>query len=377
MLDPAVYLENLTDAGIGFFAGVPDSLLKQICSCITDKLDAKDHIIAANEGAATGLAIGYHIATGKIPLVYMQNSGLGNVVNPVLSLASSEVYGIPMLMLIGWRGEPNIKDEPQHVHQGRVTEAMLESMDVPTVVLSDDPKTAQKQTAEAAALAVKTNNPVAILVRKGTFGSYSPKQAKPVIELELEREEAIIAAASLVEDDGAIVCTTGMPSRELFEYRARTGGRHEKDFLTVGGMGHASQIAMGIALNSPERPIYCFDGDGASLMHMGSLAISGTSGLGNLIHIVFNNGAHESVGGQPTVAFKINLPEIARACGYASAVSVDNLTGLKTEITKAQEIDAPTFIEIKVLPGHRDDIGRPTTTPAGNKASLMAFLSGK
>ncbi|NVK56715.1 MAG: phosphonopyruvate decarboxylase [Alteromonadaceae bacterium] len=372
MLKPENYLNDLTNAGIEFFAGVPDSLLKQICACITDKLPANNHIITANEGAAIGLAIGHHIATNGVPLVYMQNSGLGNIVNPVMSLASPEVYGVPMVMLIGWRGQPGIKDEPQHVHQGRVTEAMLASMEVPVWVLSKDPDTARNQTNEAVATARRLNAPVAILVEKGTFDSYSMSNEKPA--LTLKREDAIIAAAAQVEDNGVIVCTTGMPSRELFEYRAREAAGHQRDFLTVGGMGHASQIALGIALKQPSRPVYCFDGDGAALMHMGSLAVSGQSGCSNFVHIVLNNGAHESVGGQPTVAFKIDLPAIAKACGYVSAVSVDSIESLEQAMVEAKEAAGPSFVEVRVLPGHRSDIGRPTTTPAENKKALMKHL---
>lgn len=373
MLKPETFLSSLTDAGVSFFAGIPDSLLKQICACITEKLPVQDHIIASNEGAAVGLAIGHHIATGNVPLIYMQNSGLGNIVNPIMSLASNEVYAIPMLVMIGWRGEPGVKDEPQHVHQGRVTPATLDAMEMPYVVLSDDDAEARKQVIDAVEQARAGSMPVALLVRKGTFDTYSATRPA-MLDLTLEREQAIIQAASATQENAAIVCTTGMPSRELFEYRARAGGKHETDFLTVGGMGHASQIAMGIALKKPNRPIYCFDGDGASLMHMGSMAIVGNSGLSNFVHIVFNNGAHESVGGQPTVGFNINLTQIASACGYVSAVSVDTADAVGSAIAAAQSADGPAFIEIRVLPGHRADIGRPTTTPQQNKTALMGFL---
>jgi phosphonopyruvate decarboxylase len=372
MLDPKQYLDDLTDAGVTFFAGVPDSLLKQICACITDTLPKQNHTITANEGAAVGLAIGYHIATGGVPLVYMQNSGLGNIVNPVMSLASPEVYAVPMVFLVGWRGEPGKKDEPQHVHQGRVTEMMLGSMEIPTQVLSMDPSEARQQTQDAIRQAREQNAPVALLIQKGTFDSYEMESSQS--DMTLEREEAIIAAARTVEDNGTIVCTTGMPSRELFEYRAREQAGHHRDFLTVGGMGHASQIALGIAINRSDRPVYCFDGDGAALMHMGSMAISGQSGCSNFVHIVFNNGAHESVGGQPTVAFDLDLPAIATACGYVSSISVQTATALTDALEDARAADGPAFIEVLVRSGHRSDIGRPTTTPTENKAALIKHL---
>lgn len=372
MLSPESFLDSLQAGGVRFFAGVPDSLLKQICACITDRLDSEDHIITANEGAAIGLGIGYHIATGETPLVYMQNSGLGNVVNPLLSLASPEVYSIPMVLLIGWRGRPGIKDEPQHVHQGRVTEDMLGVMDIPVQVLGDDLKGAQANVDWAVSKAKDINGPVALLVKKGTFDSY--KMSIKSAAVPLEREEAIIKIAESLEENAAVVCTTGMPSRELFEYRARSGARHETDFLTVGGMGHASQIAMGIALQKKDRPVYCIDGDGAALMHMGSLAISGMSGANNFIHIIVNNGAHESVGGQPTVGMQVNFPDIARACGYASAVRVKTAVEIQAALETARNVRGPAFIEILVKTGHRADIGRPTTTPVQNKTALMAFL---
>ncbi len=373
MLDPQEYLNVLQDGGIHFFAGVPDSLLKNICACITDKLDKNDHIIAANEGGAVGLAIGHHLATGQVPLVYMQNSGLGNVVNPLMSLASPEVYGIPIVLMIGWRGRPGIKDEPQHVHQGRVTPDTLKAMDIDYTVLSDDINEATKQTNQAIQDAIANNCPVALLIPKGTFDGYKFNQNFP--KLTLEREDAIIKVASSMEGNAAVVCTTGMPSRELFEYRTRARGRHETDFLTVGGMGHASQIALGLALKQPSRTVYCIDGDGAALMHLGAMAISGNSGASNFIHIIVNNGAHESVGGQPTVGFAIDFPAIAKACGYKTAVSVNSLNDIEKQVTAAQLVDGPTFIEIRVKTGHRANIGRPTTTPAENKIAMMEFLT--
>ena len=277
-----------------------------------------------------------------------------------------------MVLLIGWRGRPGVKDEPQHVHQGRVTEDMLNVMDIPVQVLGDDLIAAQNNVNWAVSKAKEINGPVALLVKKGTFDSYN--MTVECADVPLEREEAIIKVAASIEDTAAVVCTTGMPSRELFEYRARTGARHETDFLTVGGMGHASQIAMGIALQQKDRPVYCIDGDGAALMHLGSLAISGMSGASNFIHIVVNNGAHESVGGQPTVGMKIDFPVIAQACGYASAIRVKTESELDAALIAARKTNGPAFIEVFVKTGHRSDIGRPTTTPVENKDALMAFL---
>ena len=372
MLCPTDYLRVLGDSGVTFFTGVPDSLLKEFCACVTVTLKPEDHLISANEGAAVGLAIGHYIGTGSLPLVYLQNSGLGNVVNPLLSLASPEVYGTPMLLMLGWCGEPGKKDEPQHVHQGRVMAKMLEDMDLPVVVLSEDMVEAEVQTKAAAQQARDINGPVALVVKKNTFDKYAAPEVEA--DLPLGREEAIIAAAETLEDNAAVICTTGMPSRELFEFRARNEAGHDRDFLTVGGMGHASQIALGLAMSQPARPIYCFDGDGAVLMHMGSMAITGQSNAKNLIHLVFNNGVHGSVGGQPTVGFNIDMPKIAIACGYASAQRVTNKKGLHSAITMARATDGVSFIEVQVRPGNRADIGRPTSTPEQNKVAMMKFL---
>ena len=268
MLAPSDYVRVLSNSGVTFFTGVPDSLLKEFCACVTTTVKQKDHVIAANEGASVGLAIGHYIGTGSLSLVYLQNSGLGNTINPLLSLASPEVYGIPMLLMLGWRGEPGNKDEPQHVHQGRVMTQMLEDMNVPVVVLSDQIVEAETQTRAAAKQAHEIKGPVAIIIRRNTFDKYASPRLD--IDLPMGREEAIIASAATLQDDAAVICTTGMPSRELFEYRARSEVGHHRDFLTVGGMGHASQIALGLAIAQPARPVYCFDGDGAALMHMGS-----------------------------------------------------------------------------------------------------------
>ena len=372
MLCPIDYLRVLGDSGVTFFTGVPDSLLKEFCACVTMTLKPEDHLISANEGAAVGLAIGHYIGTGSLPLVYLQNSGLGNAVNPLLSLASPEVYGTPMLLMLGWRGEPGKKDEPQHVHQGRVMVKMLEDMDLPVVILSDDMAQAEVQTKAAAQQARDINGPVALVVKKNTFDKYAAPKVEA--DLPLGREEAIIAATETLEDNAAVICTTGMPSRELFEFRACNEAGHHRDFLTVGGMGHASQIALGLAMAQPARPVYCFDGDGAALMHMGSMAIIGQSNTKNLIHLVFNNGVHGSVGGQPTVGFNIDMPKIAIACGYASAQRATNKKGLLSAITTARATDGVSFIEVQVRPGNRNGIGRPTSTPVQNKVAMMKFL---
>ena len=372
MINPSKFLTALRDMGVDFFSGVPDSLLKDFCACVSHELTETSHVITANEGAAIGLSIGHYLGTGQIPLVYMQNSGLGNIVNPLLSLASSEVYSTPMLLMIGWRGEPGVKDEPQHVHQGRVMLDMLKAMEIPFVILENRLEHAIEQVRETAKLSKEVGGPVAIVVRKGIFEKYSVSNQPS--DLSLSREAAVIAAAEVVNDKTAIVATTGMISRELFEYRANNKMGHHADFLTVGGMGHASQIALGLAMAQPSRPVFCFDGDGAALMHLGSMAISGQSKCKNLIHILFNNGVHASVGGQPTVGFKIDFCSIAQSCGYKNAVRVFDRQGIRNAILSSVNASAPSFIEIQTTPDNRKGIGRPTSGPRENKSELMKFL---
>jgi phosphonopyruvate decarboxylase len=372
MLQPSFFIGQLKAAGIDFFAGVPDSLLKNICAYITDNLPKEQNIIAANEGGAMGIAAGYHLSTGKIGVVYMQNSGEGNIINPLASLTDREVYNIPVLLLIGWRGRPGVHDEPQHVKQGKVTTGLLNTMGIDYSVLSKDETQAAKQIAAAVNHMTRTNEPYALVIEKDTFEAYT-LQSKVDSALTLSREEAIETVVEALPAEAAVVSTTGMISRELFEIRERRGEGHGHDFLTVGSMGHASQIALGIALQQKHRPVFCFDGDGASIMHMGNMAITAQMQPKNMVHVVFNNGAHDSVGGQPTVGLDIDLPAVARAVGYRQVCSVKTKDELRQALTAVAE--GPVFLEVQVRKGNRKDLGRPTTTPVQNKEALMAFLS--
>lgn len=369
-------VETLMDIiGSDFYTGVPDSQLKALCNCLmnTYGIDPKHHIIAANEGNCTALAAGYHLATGRIPVVYMQNSGEGNIINPVASLLNEKVYAIPMIFVVGWRGEPGVHDEPQHIYQGEVTVKLLEDMGISTFVIG-------KETTDDAVAAVMNDfrkdlaqgKDVAFVIRKGAL-SYDGK-----IEYKNDNKmirEDIIRHIVNVSGSDSIVSTTGKASRELFEIREANGQSHEYDFLTVGSMGHSSSIALGVALNKPERKIWCIDGDGAVLMHMGAMPVIGANAPKNLVHIVINNGAHETVGGMPTVASGVDLVAIARACGYPSAVSVDSFETLDQELENAKKRNMLSFIEVKCSIGARDNLGRPTTTALENKLAFMRGLS--
>ena len=373
MVRPEFFVNKLKGHSIDFYAGVPDSLLKNICAYITDNLPAEQNIIAANEGGAMGIAAGYHLATGKVPVVYMQNSGEGNIINPLASLTDKEVYNIPILLVIGWRGRPGVKDEPQHVKQGKVTTGLLNVMGINYAIFPKDEAEAAKQIKIAVDYMKATNECYALVIEKDTFDSYKLQNVE-VNDLTMTREEAIQKVAASIEDNACIVSTTGMISRELFEARTAWGQGHERDFLTVGSMGHASQIALGIALQKPERKVYCFDGDGSSLMHMGNMAITASMNCKNYVHVVFNNGAHDSVGGQPTVGLKIDLCGVAKAVGYKATYSVDTMEQLVTILPEVKDAKGPVLLQVCVKKGNRKDLGRPTTTPVQNKEALMEFL---
>lgn len=359
-----------------FFTGVPDSQLRALCDCLMHTLGVgQRHIIAANEGNAVALAAGYHLATGKTPVVYMQNSGIGNVINPVASLLHPRVYGIPCVFIVGWRGEPNVHDEPQHVYQGIVTEKLLNDMEIETFVLNaDTPREMLLDRLESWQPRLKQGHSVAIIVRKGALTT--DNKARYQNDNILLREN-IIRCVTDVSGKDIIVSTTGRASRELFEIRENKGQPHCYDFLTVGSMGHSSSIALGIALNKPKTKVWCLDGDGAALMHMGAMAVIGANHPANLVHMLLNNGAHETVGGMPTVANTMDFVAIATACGYAQAWRVQTLAELKGALYAAKAASCLTFLEVKTAIGARDDLGRPTTTPQQNKEDFMAYLNNE
>lgn len=397
MVNVESFVKLLEGSGVDFFTGVPDSLLKSFCAYVTDNC-GENHVIAANEGGAVGLAAGHYLATGRPSLVYMQNSGQGNAVNPLCSLADPDVYSIPMVLLVGWRGEPGVKDEPQHVKQGKVTVSLFETLGIPTEVLPDDEGAALDVARRMVERSRAESRPVALVVRKGLFAEYKLQNKKPNIA-ELKREDAIQAILESIGDEAVVVSTTGMISREVYETRERLGQGHSRDFLTVGSMGHASMIAMGIAKAQPNRKVYCLDGDGASIMQMGNLAIVGQSGCDNLTHIVFNNAAHDSVGGQPTVGGEIDFEKIAEDLGYnvlqspqnqyvnRDGIGVDEVaSGMKWLVNMAEQANQkrphyydelprkPNFILFKVAKGARKDLGRPKEPPQVNKALYMKTL---
>ncbi len=370
MVNTEAFYEYLLELGITKFYGVPDSLLKDICACITTRSMHSDHIISANEGNAIALASGSYLASGKPALVYLQNSGLGNTINPLLSLANEAVYKIPMLLMIGWRGEPHVHDEPQHVKQGELTLPLLETMGIKYLILSDDYK---KDLDHLYTLMEQESRPVALIIKKGTFSKFKlPVQDNPY---PIKREEALEIILKNISSKAVVVATTGKTSREIFELRNRLGQTHDSDFLTVGSMGHTSSIALGISLGT-SKTTYCIDGDGSMLMHLGAMGIVASNARSNYKYILINNGSHESVGGQPSIGFGIDISKILTGLGFKEVIEAKTSDEIEKGIRTLNAIDRSALV-IYTAQGSRDDLGRPTTTPEENKHELMKFIKGE
>jgi phosphonopyruvate decarboxylase len=378
MINPEQFYSSLSNHS-SFFTGVPDSLLKELNSVILDKHPSEKHIIAANEGISVSLGIGHFIATKEIAIVYIQNSGLGNIVNPIISLANKRIYGVPMLLIIGWRGEPGLKDEPQHITQGKIQEDLLKSLEIPYQIIDEYSDNYEGIIQESVSESYKLSNPLAILVRKNTFSEYdNPKDLNQGIQEKgiLTREAAINTILKRWSNtDSFFVGTTGKTSRELFELRAERGESHNRDFLTVGGMGHAISIATGVSMNAPTKTIVCLDGDGSLLMHTGSLVSTTTYGSKQLVHIVLNNGIHDSVGGQPTLINNVNCCDLASSMGYKTTHKVEDDESLKKAFEITQNKSGPHFIEFSIKSGSRKNLGRPTIKPFDNLRELQQGLS--
>lgn len=370
MIDTKDFYNSLIKNNFDFFVGVPDSLLKDFCLCVND-LSKKNHIITANEGNAIAIASGYNITTSKYGVVYMQNSGLGNIVNPLLSLVDEKVYKIPMLLIIGYRGEPNIKDEPQHIKQGELTLPLLETLGIKYFILDENYK---EQIDQCYNYIKQTDKPIALVVKKNSFSKYEKEQNNNNLN-KLSREEALKIIIDNIDENSFIVSTTGKTSREIFEIREKNKTSHANDFLTVGSMGHTSSLALGISLNT-EKNIYCIDGDGAFIMHMGGLAVAVQNAKKNFRYILINNGCHESVGGQPTIAYSIDIKKILLGFGFKKVFVVNNKNDIITALKQQKEKEKIAIV-INVNTNSRINLGRPTTTPIYNKEQFQKRIRCK
>lgn len=373
-ISAAEFYNLLIKNNVDFFTGVPDSSLKDFCSYVAKVTSPNRHIIAANEGNAVAIAVGYYLGTGKLPLIYMQNSGIGNAVNPLLSLCDPEIYSIPLLIMIGWRGEPGTSDAVQHVKDGRVQFDLLQAMEIPYEILSSDDDHVEEKVRRCISLALSEKRPVALIVKTGTFAKCHDSLPANVTD-SLMREEVIELLLSVFDDNTIFVSTTGRTSSELFEIRDRLGQPHSRDFLNVGSMGHCSSIALGISLTKPNVTVVCIDGDGSLIMHMGSLATIGKLKPRNFRHVLINNKVHESVGGQPTAITNVNIPDLAKATGYDNVFSASSKKELETILSKFVNSDGPSLLDVHVKPGARRELGRPTNNPIERKNIFMDYLN--
>jgi phosphonopyruvate decarboxylase len=372
MIQPKDFFEAMIARGVGFFVGVPDSLLANFCAYVDDQGGRNQHLITANEGNAVALALGYHISSGKVAMVYMQNSGLGNTINPLTSLADPEVYKVPMLLVIGWRGEPGVKDEPQHVKQGRITLEQLNILEIPHWIIDANTDVTATLDAVFASMCFR-NAPVALVVRKDTFAWYKSQNTRLETST-LLREDALEQLLKLCSDDDLIISTTGKTSREVFEIRANNMQK-QRDFLTVGGMGHTASIALGMAIGQPNRRVVCLDGDGSLLMHMGSMPVIAEFKPRQFFHVLLNNGSHESVGGQATSASIVNFAQLANAVGYEAYAVASDVLSLQQAWISLIDKKGPVLLEVKIKSGSRDNLGRPTSSAEQNKVAFMDAIN--
>jgi len=370
MIDAKKFLKILSKMGINYAYGVPDSLLKEFCFEL-DEIDSPlKNQLCINEGNAIAMALGYHLGSKKVAAVYLQNSGLGNCINPIVSLAAEEIYSVPMLLIIGWRGHPSEADEPQHKVQGKITPSMLDIIGVKYEIFDRDTLDIEKVLKKLISTSTKSKSPVALLVKKGAFKKNENKSQPNFVD-DFKRETAIEVIIKNIPKKALIVSTTGMASRELFELRKRHNQKHDKDFLTVGGMGYASSIGLAIAEQNKNKTVICLDGDGAILMHMGVMALIANLKFKNFVHIVLNNGAHDSVGGQKTIAKSFSLSKIAENLGYEHVKKVQNSEELFMELSKIKSKSGLRFIEIIISKGSRSDLGRPSISTKKNKKMFM------
>lgn len=357
MIDLHKFVDCLDLEGVKFISGVPDTLLNDFCLYVADNWPKEHHVIAANEGNSLALAAGFHLATGSVPLVYMQNSGLGNVVNPFLSLTHKDVYAIPMVLLIGWRGDPTTKDHVQHKKQGELTTVFLDAMGIPYKILEKDTNDSLDKVNWAMKTAREINSAVALVVRKGILAKSEKEGFNDEENQLLSREEAIKCVIENVPENSVFVASTGRATRELFELRNLNGSGHDMDFLNVGAMGHTSSIALGLTMGLKNRLVVCLEGDSSAIMHLGAFTTAGLVKPENFLHILLNNGVHESVGGQPSAGFSAELTSIAENSGYNTiGGTVKTAIEIQRSINILLEKKGPCFIEIIIKKGIRSDL---------------------
>jgi len=354
MIEVKKLVKALTNTKINFFSGVPDSVLKKFSNSINNK---KNHFIAVNEGSAIAMGIGYHLSTGKIPCVYFQNSGLGNAINPLVSIAHDKVYSIPILLMIGWRGSPRINnDEPQHNVKGKITIQILKLLKIKTLILRNDKDI--KKIKNLVNFSKKNNKPVACLIEKNTLLD-NKKNFDKLNKYSIDRYRFIEEFLSKIEKNSKIVATTGFTSRELYQIRKYKKYLNKgKDFYMVGGMGHSAMVSSTISKFFKGKS-YCFDGDGSFLMHLGSMFTAANIASSKFKYILLNNNVHESVGNQKTFIEKINLKNFAKSLKFNNYHLIKNQKQIKKNIDSFIKCKGPSFLEVRIKNKSINDLERP------------------
>ena len=335
-----------------FFTGVPDSVLKELSSYLKNK---RNHIIATNEGAAVSIGIGHYLSTKKIPCIYMQNSGLSNALNPLISIAHKKVYSIPLILVIGWRGSPRIKDEPQHNVKGKITQQLLKLLNIKYTVLKSNKDFAKFD--KQIKYAKKSKSIVACLIERGTLQKIIKSNSKKDF-YNLDKEFFLKKLLEELPSKSKVIASTGYNSRELMYLRKKFNFNNSKDFYMVGGMGHTSSVALGFSLSSKNKT-FCIDGDGSFLMHLGSIMTAGNFANKNFKYILLNNNTHDSVGGQSTNADNIDFDRLSKSLGFKKFYSIKKKQNLRKIIKNFIKINSPSFLEVKVTNSKIKKLPRP------------------
>jgi phosphonopyruvate decarboxylase len=356
MIDTKKLLIFLEKNNLNFFSGVPDSVLKNFTNLLINK---SSHVLATNEGSAVSIGIGYHLSFNKLPCIYMQNSGLANAINPLISIAHKGVYSIPMMMLIGWRGSPGIKDEPQHLIKGKITKNLLKLLGIKYEIIESEKDF--NKIKKLINFSKKKKVPVACLFKKGVLKkvNYHKKfSERSTIKNKILRSEVIREILKSIQNNTKIISTTGYTSRELYQIRKNEGYHKGKDFYMIGGMGHSSSVALGAAFKKNKK-ILCLDGDGSMLMHLGSLHTVGLMNKNNFKHILLNNQSHESVGGQEISFKRVKMEKLIKGLGYSKYIQLKDKKDLKNKIQSVLKYKGSIFLEVLIEKGAIKNLGRP------------------
>ena len=364
-MKPGIFVTTLEDAGFSPFMGIPCSVLKPLLDYIADGNCSTRNYLCSSEGDAMGLAAGFSLS-GKLPVVYMQNDGYGNAINPLSSLLL--LYKLPVLLLISWRGEPGAKDAPQHAVMGSVILSLLDTFEIPYIVLDNEERNLKDSVTRAKNHCMAESKPFAFVIRKGYFDRYNASISQSNTMLNRRLEYIRLLSAKLQPND-VLLGTTGFAGREMYQIVT-----HKGKFYMMGSMGCLASLGLAIALEQPDKRIILLDGDGAILMKMGALATVGYHRPSNLIHICFDNRSYESTGGQPTLSTTVDLRAVAKACGYTTVHNIKTTGEFEAMWNNEAKYPKPHFLHIEINPGTEEELARPSISPEEMRDCFRAFL---